>query len=236
VGLQVDGHLTDFVKEQGAAISRLDLADHAAPTGAGEGALGIAEQLAGEQFAGEAPAVEGHEGRIPGCTGFVDAAGKDILAHSGLAQQQHRHPGLGQLLGTPHRLQQGGRFAHDTLERPFLGRVTAEHSARYPAAADVPATGQGQHGADVLAVLDHRLQPFLAHPFGPLIRCSPPLLPGQGQGGQTVGATAISPMPRSASAAEARPLALMARPRRSKTMMPSAEVPDRRSTQPSSRR
>ncbi|MNN51976.1 hypothetical protein D3C81_1666420 [compost metagenome] len=123
VALQFQGHFADLVEEQGAALGRLDLALHAAAPGTGEGALGIAEQLAGQQVAGQAAAVDGDEGTVTADARVVDALGEGLLAHAGLALQQDRHPRGGQLPGLVQRRGERRAVAHQAGEADLVLRA-----------------------------------------------------------------------------------------------------------------
>ncbi len=83
-GLDIKRHLADFVEAQHPAIGALQNARLAVARGAGEGAAGMAEQLAAEKLARDRPAIEGDEGRArAGAAAFVDEPRDEFLAHAG---------------------------------------------------------------------------------------------------------------------------------------------------------
>src|SRR5207244_4294375 len=82
-------HVADLVEEEGPAVALLELAD-AAPVGAGEGALLVAEQLALQQLIRDGRAVEGQKRRPGSGAVLVDGAGDYLLAGAALAGDQHR--------------------------------------------------------------------------------------------------------------------------------------------------
>ena len=87
LGLQGEREVTDLVEEQGAAIG---LADPAlgALAGAGEGALGMAEQLALHQLGGQRRAVDGHAGALGAAAPAMDGARQLALAGAGLTENE----------------------------------------------------------------------------------------------------------------------------------------------------
>jgi hypothetical protein len=117
--LQTDIHFGHLVQQQGAAMGGLELAQTAGDR-AGEGASFVAEQLGFQQVFRDRRAVQGDE-RPSGAARFaVDVAGQHFLAGAGLAADQHRGIGAGDLLGAVH----GGlhrRIADDHGMR-FAGR------------------------------------------------------------------------------------------------------------------
>src|SRR5690606_21256317 len=83
----VEGHLTDLVEEDRAALRLLEAAELAA-LGARERALLVAEELRLQEALGECRAVhlDDRTGRTPAPA--VDQVGEDLLAGAGLAEQQ----------------------------------------------------------------------------------------------------------------------------------------------------
>src|ERR1019366_7686340 len=63
--------------------------------GPGEGALGVAEQLAFEELPRKARAVDGDEGRVTAAAALVGLARKPALARAAPAQDQDVRRGLG---------------------------------------------------------------------------------------------------------------------------------------------
>jgi hypothetical protein len=85
-GLDVERHLADFVKAQHAAIGTLKNARLAFARRAGEGAAGMAEQLAAEEVARDGAAVDRDEGGIrAGAAAVVNEPRDKFLAHAGFA-------------------------------------------------------------------------------------------------------------------------------------------------------
>src|SRR4029453_12177219 len=82
-------HVTDLVEEKGAFV-RLREETRARRPGAGEGAAGVAEELALEKRLGHRRAVDGDERLAPPRTAIVQGARDDFLAGSPLARPQHR--------------------------------------------------------------------------------------------------------------------------------------------------
>ncbi len=66
LGLLVEGHVGDFVEEEGAAVGHLEPAD-AVGLGVGECALDVAEELAGEDAVGQPADVDRDQGPIGAC-------------------------------------------------------------------------------------------------------------------------------------------------------------------------
>jgi hypothetical protein len=98
LGLGVDRELADLVEQEGAAVGHLEPAG-AVLGGPGEGAADVAEQLALEQVRGDRGAVEGDERALGAGAPAVDRAGEALLAGAGLAEDQHRGVGRGDLAG-----------------------------------------------------------------------------------------------------------------------------------------
>ena len=112
-------HVAHLVEEQRAAAGLLE-APRPGGHRAGEGALHVAEQLGLEQGLGERAAVDGHEraarpGRAP-----VQLAGDQLLAGAGLADDQHRDVGGGDLLDLPVHLLHPGAAPEDVAEALLL--------------------------------------------------------------------------------------------------------------------
>ncbi|KAF5032439.1 hypothetical protein DSECCO2_617260 [anaerobic digester metagenome] len=89
IDLHGQRHLADLVQKQGARVGQFELAGTALAVRAGEGAAGVAEEFALDQFRGDGSAVHGHEGAAGAAAFRVDAAGEQLLARAGLARQQH---------------------------------------------------------------------------------------------------------------------------------------------------
>ena len=89
-GLQRDRHVADLVEEERAAVGLLDQSDRAAAPGAGECAVGIAEQLGLDQAFGKGGAIDGDERAGPPAR-RMGVAGELFLAGTGLAADEDRH-------------------------------------------------------------------------------------------------------------------------------------------------
>ncbi len=101
--LHLRRELGDLVQEERAAAGQPEVAG-SVPDRAGEGALGVAEELALEQRVGERGAVDGDEGSLAPVRGVVDRAGDQLLAGPGLAADQHAGVARGDLLHVPQQL------------------------------------------------------------------------------------------------------------------------------------
>ena len=102
--LRLRGQLADLVEEERALVGQLEAADPP-PRRAGEGALLVAEQLAGDDAGGEGGAVDGDEQPLPARAELVDRPRDQLLARAGLAEDQHGAVGRGDLPdGRTHRL------------------------------------------------------------------------------------------------------------------------------------
>ena len=88
LGLQGQGHVADLVKEQGAAVGRVEQAG-AITVGAAESALAIAEQFRFQQVVGNGGAILHNEVLAATRTAIVDRPCDQLLAGTGLAGQQH---------------------------------------------------------------------------------------------------------------------------------------------------
>ena len=141
-------HVADLVQEQGAAVALLELAD-AAPLGAGEGPLLVAEQLAFQQRLGDGGAVDGQERLVGPAAVVVQGPGHQFLAGAALAQDQH----VDVLRGDPadglaHLLHD--RAAADDAVAAVLGRQHGRH-VHQPGRLEGPV----EHLAEAVEV--HRL-------------------------------------------------------------------------------
>ena len=88
--LEAGRELADLIEEERAALGGLDPAGLVADR-AGEGAAGVAEQLAGQQLLGERGAVDGDERPRAPRREPVEQPRQHPLAGAALAPQQHRH-------------------------------------------------------------------------------------------------------------------------------------------------
>ena len=88
--LQFQRQVADLVEERGAAVGQIDQAPLRL-AGAGECALGVAEQLALHQRSDQRPAID--RDKMAGRIAVVDGPGDDFLAHTCFAEQQHGRSG-----------------------------------------------------------------------------------------------------------------------------------------------
>ena len=115
LGLQFRRQIADLVEKDRALVGQLE------PTlahrhGAGERAAFVAEQLAFDQRRRKRGAVHAHQGSVPSRTPIVYRAGKQLLAGSRLAEQQHRRVGAGNLAHAVERILQDRAVADDLVE------------------------------------------------------------------------------------------------------------------------
>ena len=110
--LQRCGHLADLVEKERSASRCLEAAG---PGGdcAGEGAPGVAEQLALEEILGDGAAVDGHEGPRLARAPVMDLAGDQFLSRTGLARHQHGDVGARHLLDLAEDVAHGIGAAED---------------------------------------------------------------------------------------------------------------------------
>ncbi|MNS91383.1 hypothetical protein D3C72_1254730 [compost metagenome] len=90
LGLQVRRHFPDFIEEHRALVGQFQQAELAAPLRTGEGAGGVAEQLALGQALRQCRAVQGQKRRIVPWADGVAGAGHQLLAGAGFALDQQR--------------------------------------------------------------------------------------------------------------------------------------------------
>ena len=95
--LDVVGELVHLVQKDSALIRHLKFTDPAAPLGAGEGSLLIAEELALHQSLRDGGAVDGDHGALAAAAEIVDGMGHHLFAAAGLAGDQHGGVGLADL-------------------------------------------------------------------------------------------------------------------------------------------
>ena len=104
LGLERLRQIGDFVEQQCAAVGQLEEAGMVR-SGAGEGALGVTEQLGLEQLLRDGGAVDAGKAAFGPGAHPVDGAGDDFLSGPTLAGDQHR----GIVAGDP-----GGQLDHVT--------------------------------------------------------------------------------------------------------------------------
>ena len=82
VGLQVEGHLAHFIEKERPSIGLFKLSCQAAPAGAREGALDVAEELAGQELPRQGTTIDGHEGTTGPPPRPMQGAGKELFARA----------------------------------------------------------------------------------------------------------------------------------------------------------
>ena len=121
-----EGQLGHLVKEDGAAVSLLEIA-LAGGHGAGERPLLVAEQLRVDGALGDGAAVDGDIAGVLAGRVLVYNLGKELLTRATLADYQHRQVDRCHHQRTRHRLVEGRRVADDAktlLGARNLGRGT----------------------------------------------------------------------------------------------------------------
>src|SRR5206468_616519 len=93
---QIERGAVDLVEEDASGVSRLEAAG-AVVDGAGERAADMAKQLAFKQAFAESAAVDADERTAGSHAEAVNSGGDHLLASAGLAEQQDRGIGLGDL-------------------------------------------------------------------------------------------------------------------------------------------
>ncbi len=132
LGLQVGRHVADLVQHQGAAARQLQHAALALGIVA-KGAGGIAEQLALGHVIRHGSAVEGHEGVAGAQAGSVTGAGQQLLAGTGLADDEQRRILHRQFARLRQHLFHLGALALQMLEPLRLHRVERAEVQTNPA-------------------------------------------------------------------------------------------------------
>ena len=108
--------LADLVEEQRPAVGALEPA-LARRDRAGERAALVAEQLAVDQLGRDRAAVDAHHRSVAAPRAIVERARDQLLARSGLAEEQHRHVGARDLLEPLHHAAQAAALADDRLDQ-----------------------------------------------------------------------------------------------------------------------
>ena len=88
--LGVERHVTDLVKEQGAAFGLLETAG-VARRSPGEGALLVPKQFALDQLTRQGRHIDGDEGAVSALAVVVQGFGDEFLAGTRFADDHHRH-------------------------------------------------------------------------------------------------------------------------------------------------
>src|SRR4026209_2977269 len=114
LGLGLQRHVTDFVKQQGSSVGKLDRS-FLGITGSGERALGVSEEFALDQLLWNGGAVDFHEGRPCPLAHKVKVSGDELFAGSALSVYQDAAVG---------RSDQSDLFAQG------LGRNTVAHNIK----------------------------------------------------------------------------------------------------------
>src|SRR5262249_5141577 len=115
LGLQLERQVADLVEEERAAVRELETPD-ALGDGARERAALVPEELALQQAGGNGGAVDRDEGALAALSRVVDGPRDQLLAGSGLAQDEHRRAGRRDGLHLMEYALQRGRPSHDLLE------------------------------------------------------------------------------------------------------------------------
>ncbi len=114
LGLRGQGHVADFVQEDGASVAELEFSQTLAG-GPGERALFVAKQFTLDQIVGNRCAVDGDE-RLGGpMTVFPDRASNEFLAGATLAGDHDRHVAGGDLADHLEDFLHHAGAAHDAL-------------------------------------------------------------------------------------------------------------------------
>ncbi|MNM77292.1 hypothetical protein D3C81_891390 [compost metagenome] len=119
--LQRQRHVADFIKEQGAAVGLLEATD-VAPLRTGERTRFVAEQLAFQQFGGNRGGVQRDERMLRTWRFAVQRIGHQLLAGTGLADDQHRQRRLREAADGAEQRAHRWRVAHQ-LRRLVAGCV-----------------------------------------------------------------------------------------------------------------
>ena len=122
--LRLEGgvELADLVEEERPAVGELEPARLRLGR-AGEGALLVAEELALDERGGQGGAVHRDEGPVAPRAVRVKAAGEQLLAGAGLAEEEDRRVGVGHLTDSLQRLAEGGAPPDDLAEVPSLAEL-----------------------------------------------------------------------------------------------------------------
>jgi hypothetical protein len=155
LGLHRQRQLADLVEEDGAVVG-LREQSLARPVGAGERALGVAEEFALDQGLGDGAAVDRDEGAIAPRREFVQAARRHALAGAALAGDQHgavgRRDAGDQAVGVLHRRRAEGE-----------GRLVAAH---HHAPQRAVLLAQAAHGIDLFEPAQDL---FVVHGLGDVV-------------------------------------------------------------------
>ena len=133
LGLQFDGHFSDFVEKQRSLVGLFEQPLFVLRR-TRETAGAVAEEFAFEQLFGEGRAVDRHECLSGARPGLVDRLREDLLARSGLAGEQYRRVRRSDFAREVHGLSERLRRTDDAVERMFVGefRLETRQSALHP--------------------------------------------------------------------------------------------------------
>ena len=112
LGLDFERQLADLVEEDRALGRELEPSDLRG-VGAGEGAAFATEQLALNQGGGHGRAIDHDERAATPQAASMDGAGEQFFAGTGLAAQQHRRIGGGDLVDSEHHVAERIALAND---------------------------------------------------------------------------------------------------------------------------
>src|ERR1035437_1277333 len=115
LALHFHGHLSDFIQEQGSAISGFKPAGPVLD-GSGESAFDVTEELAFEQFPWNRSAVDPHEGTVFAAAAAMNLARYQIFAGPGFAEDEDRGFGGRDQVDLADDLPQGGALADEVAE------------------------------------------------------------------------------------------------------------------------
>jgi len=125
--LEIEGELADFVEEDGLAFEAGEQANLGA-RGSGDGTLGVAEEFSFDHGGGEGAAVDGKEGLVGVGSVGVDGTGDEFFAGAGLADDEDRMGGGGDLGEDAIELLHGGRVADQVAHRSASAELVAEQA------------------------------------------------------------------------------------------------------------
>ncbi len=127
-GLHGEGHVADFVEEEGAAVGVFEAA-LAVAAGVGEGSADVAEEFVFEGGFVEAGAVEGDEAFGAAAGVLVEGAGDEFLAGAGFAEDEDVDIGGGDLGDELEDALDGGGLADDAVDAEALVECVGEFAS-----------------------------------------------------------------------------------------------------------
>lgn len=123
--LELGGHGTDFVEEEGAAVSVVEEAVLVGDS-AGEGALTMAEEFGFEEVFGEGGAIDGDEGGVVAAGIVVEGSGDEFLAGAAFAEDEDGGVGIGDAFDHAEDVLHALAGADDLGEAVFLAEFATE--------------------------------------------------------------------------------------------------------------